>query len=97
MARTGGTPLTIRLADSTAASAAVGPTDRSMPPEMMTSVMPSATQALMLDCCRMLIRLCSLRKPGATAANTPAIRSNPIRVPKSLMFTLKGGSDPRVV
>ncbi len=64
MASAIGTPAAISTAAMTAAMAAVGPTDRSMPPEMMTSVMPSATQALIDDCCRMLRRLRSVRKFG---------------------------------
>ena len=55
--RTIGAPAAISCRGHTAAMAAVGPTDRSMPPAMMTSVMPSATQALIEDCCRMLRRL----------------------------------------
>ena len=45
-----GTLAAIIVAESTADSAAVEPTDKSMPPQIITSVMPSATQALMEDC-----------------------------------------------
>lgn len=62
-----------------------------MPPEMMTSVIPSATQALMLHCRRMLRRLRWPRKPGATAAKATMISSKPISVPKSRMFKRTAG------
>ena len=45
-----GTPCTIMEVDMTAENAATDPTERSIPPEMITSVMPSAMQALMVDC-----------------------------------------------
>ena len=92
-AKIGGTPATINVADRTAESAAVGPTERSMPPEMMTSVIPRATQALMLDCCRMFMRFRSARNPGAMNAKTARIRSSPTTVPKSRTFTRNPGKE----
>ncbi len=92
----GGTPATIKAADRTADRAAVGPTERSMPPEMMTSVMPRATQALMLDCRSTFIRFRSERNPGAMSANTAKIRSNPTTVPKSRTFTRNPGKESGV-
>ena len=62
MASGTGTPATSIAAPSTADSAATGPTDRSIPPEMMTSVIPSAMQALIDDCCRMLMMFGAVRK-----------------------------------
>ena len=73
MATTIGAPAAISTAAATAAMAAVGPTDRSMPPAMMTSVMPSATQALIEDCWRMLRMLRSVRKFGLRTAKTTTI------------------------
>ena len=62
---------------------------------MMTSVMPRATQALMLDCCRTFIRFRSARNPGAMSAKTARISSNPTTVPKSRTFTRKRGKGMR--
>ena len=78
-----GTPAAIMVAETTAASAAVGPTERSIPPEMMTSVMPIAMHALIDDCWRMLTRLRSVRNVGARAANTAKITIRPMSVPAS--------------
>ena len=86
-----GSPATSIEADATAASAATGPTDRSMPPEMITSVMPIATQALMLDCCRMLMRLRSVRNTLDRLANTTTMSSRPASVPMSRRLTRKRG------
>ena len=83
MATAIGTPAAISTAATTAAMAAVGPTDRSMPPAMMTSVMPSATQALIEDCWRMLRRLRSVRKFGLRTAKTTTIARRPNSVPAS--------------
>jgi hypothetical protein len=44
-ARAGPSPYTLSLAATTAASTATDPTERSIPPEMMTNVMPSAVSA----------------------------------------------------
>jgi len=60
-----------------------------MPPAMMTSVMPSATQALIEDCCRMLRIFCSVRKLGVRIENTTTITSRPNTVPASRMPTGK--------
>src|SRR5271165_1488827 len=49
-ARTGCKPAAIAEAETTAENAATDPTERSMPPEMITSVMPTAIQALIDDC-----------------------------------------------
>jgi hypothetical protein len=50
VARSGGTPLESIEAVITAENAAVDPTDKSMPPVMMTRVIPIAKQALIEDC-----------------------------------------------
>src|SRR3954465_121345 len=78
-----GTPAVISTAATTAAVAAVGPTDRSMPPAMMTRVMPSATQALIEDCWRMLSRLGLVRKFGLRTAKTTTIATRPNSAPAS--------------
>ena len=83
MATTIGAPPVSRLAAVTAAIAAVGPTERSMPPEMMTSVIPSAMQALIEDCCRMLRRFGAVRKVGASAEKITKMSTRPISVPAS--------------
>src|SRR4051794_34019734 len=88
MATAIGAPPAISTAATTAAMAAVGPTDRSMPPAMMTRVMPSATQALIEDCWRMLRRLVLVRKFGVRAAKTTTIASRPRSVPASRSPTL---------
>src|SRR3954451_13320974 len=84
-----GAPAALSTGAATAAMAAVGPTDRSMPPVMMTSVMPSATQALIEDCCRTLSRLALVRKFGLRTANTITIASRPNSVPASRSPTLR--------
>src|SRR6478752_4724011 len=89
IATTIGAPAAIITAAATAAMAAVGPTDRSMPPAMMTSVMPSATQALIEDCCRILRRLALDRKFGLRTAKTITIASRPNSVPASRSPTLR--------
>ena len=47
------------------------PTERSMPPIMMTMVMPSATMPLMVICWAMTETLLNVLKLGAIALNTP--------------------------
>src|SRR3954470_4482683 len=89
IARKIGPPRDISTATVTAAIAAVGPTDRSMPPAMMTSVMPSATQALIEDCCRTLRRLVLVRKFGLRTAKTTTIATRPNSVPASRSPTLR--------
>ena len=80
-----GTFATIRVAATTAANAAIGPTDKSMPPDTMTSVMPSAMHALIDDCCRMLIRFGAVRKTGLNHEKTTTMIVRPNRVPRSRM------------
>ena len=83
MATGTGTPATSIAAASTPDSAATGPTDRSIPPEMITSVIPSAIQALIEDCCRILIRFGPVRNTELWVAKNPLIRINPSKVPAS--------------
>ena len=78
-----GTPATIMAAPSTAVRAATGPTDRSIPPDMITSVIPNAMQALIEDCCSTFIRLGVVKNVGDMLAKTAEIRINPIGVPAS--------------
>ena len=49
---------------SVAASASTEPTDRSMPPEMTTAVMPTARIPFSATCRRMSVRLPMSRKTG---------------------------------
>ena len=58
---------------TTPVSAAVEPTDRSMPPDTMISVMLMATMPLVAIVCPMLTRLVTVRKKGAAAAKTITI------------------------
>jgi hypothetical protein len=92
VARSGGTPLESIDAEITAEKAAVDPTDKSIPPVMMTSVIPIAKQALIEDCWRMLTRFASVRNVGVIKENTRQIRMRPTRVPDSRRptFNLRG-------
>ena len=78
-----GTPATSMAAPKVAVSAATGPTDRSIPPEMITKVIPRAMQALIEDCCKTFNRLGAVRNVGDIEAKTIEIRISPIRVPAS--------------
>ena len=78
-----GTPEIIRVAPSTAESAAVGPTERSMPPEIITSVMPSAIKALIEDCCKIFSRFGRVKNTGDKKEKVIIIISSPIKVPAS--------------
>jgi hypothetical protein len=91
-ARIGGTPLESIDAEITAENAAVDPTDRSIPPVMITRVIPIAKQALIEDCWRMLTRLASVRNVGVKKENMTHISRRPSRVPDSRRpnFNLRG-------
>ncbi|CAH0293809.1 hypothetical protein SRABI106_03581 [Rahnella aquatilis] len=83
-----GTPDTISVAPSTAESAAVGPTERSIPPEIMTSVIPSAIIPLMEDCCNILSKLGTVKNTGDKKEKVITIITKPISVPASRTLNL---------
>src|SRR5579871_1865554 len=60
--------LTIAMAATQPASAAVEPTERSNPPPTITKVMPMAITAMIDDCTRMLVRLSGDRKRSLSSA-----------------------------
>ena len=57
-----GWPPCSELPSTTPASATIDPTERSIPPERITNVMPTATIALMLVCSTTLTRFETVRK-----------------------------------
>ena len=63
------------------ARAMVEPTDRSIPPVMITIVMPAATMALMETWRATLIRLEAVRNRSDSRLNTAPIRRRPRRDP----------------
>ena len=73
-------------------TADVGATDKSIPPEMIISVIPSAMAALIDHCCRMLIRFGAAKNTGDSEAKTTTIKISPKSVPASrrLSFGVKG-------
>ena len=66
------------MPSTTPDSATIDPTDRSMPPERITNVMPTATMALMLVCWAMLSRFETVRKCGVSAHSTAHSTSRPM-------------------
>ena len=81
MAIGNGCPSCSSVPSTTPATATIDPTDRSIPPDRMTNVMPTATMALMLVCCAMLSRFDTVRKCGVSAHNTAHSPSSPMSVP----------------
>jgi hypothetical protein len=57
-------PATRRSATTRPLKARIEPTDRSIPPEMITKVRPMPRMALIADCCMTLRRLSVVRKWG---------------------------------
>ncbi|MNP39660.1 hypothetical protein D3C76_1332450 [compost metagenome] len=88
-----GTPATISVAPSTADNAAVGPTERSIPPEIITSVMPRAIMPLIDDCCKIFSRLGTVKKPGDSSEKVTTMISKPISVPASRRLNLNSAED----
>ena len=69
-----GTPTDISLATVTAAIAAVGPTDRSMPPAMMTRVMPERDAGVDRGLLQDVEDVRRSQEIGARSENTTMIR-----------------------
>jgi len=63
------TALSARTA-SEPTKAAIDPTERSIPPETMTKVIPSEMIPVYETCLRMLSRFCHCRKKGLSSADT---------------------------
>src|SRR5688572_9629859 len=84
-----GTPWASRSAVQRPLSASRDPTDRSMPPEMITKVSPMPRMALMDDCWVTFRRLSALRKCGeATPSSTTSAASTSsawARLPQSAL------------
>ena len=81
MAREAGSGACSVLARSTPEKATIEPTDRSIPPEMITNVMPAAITALIEVCSRTFSRLDTVRKYGLRIESRPPSNSSPSRVP----------------
>ena len=76
-----GTPLWSVLAITTPANASTEPTDKSIPPVMITKVMPTATIAMIVACSAIFRRFEMVRKWGVRAHSTRARPSSPDKVP----------------
>ena len=61
------------------------PTDRSMPPEMMTKVMPTATTKLMEICWNTLRKLEEVKNTGEAMARSRHSASSAITMPSTLL------------
>ena len=57
------------------------PTDRSMPPVAITSVMPTATMTIVATCVRFTLSVCQDRKFGVTAMLKAISARNATSVP----------------
>ena len=66
---------------TTPASATIDPTERSMPPDRITNVIPTATIALMLVCSTTLTRFETVRKCGVRIHSAAHSSTRPISVP----------------
>jgi hypothetical protein len=62
-------------------SARTDPTDRSIPPDTITKVMPTATIALIEVCSRTFSRFETVRKCGVAAHSTTQRTTSPANVP----------------
>src|SRR5258706_13098235 len=62
-------------------NASTDPTERSMPPEMITNVMPTATMALMAVCSSTFSRFETVRKCGVAAHRIRQSAIRPAKVP----------------
>src|SRR5712691_4659516 len=83
MAAPVGQPARNAAASTTPASASSEPTERSMPPERITKVIPTAITALMLVCSATLSRLETDRKCGVSSESNAARATSPTSVPSS--------------
>ena len=76
-----GRPLSSASARPIPAKASTDPTDRSMPPEMITNVIPMATMAFRAVCSSTLSRFETVRKCGVAAHRIAHSVSRPANVP----------------
>ena len=60
------------------------PTDRSMPPEMMTKVMPTATTKLMEICWNTFRKLLTVKNTGEAMVRSRHSAARAIRMPSTL-------------
>ena len=75
----GNSPL--RFAARTAATAAIDPTERSIPPDSMTKAIPIETSPVRLTCRRMLARFSGVRNVGKNTVPTAQRTRNATRGP----------------
>src|SRR6185295_9066125 len=83
MAAGTGQPPCSAQASTTPESASSEPTDRSIPPERITNVIPRAMTALMLVCSITLSRFETERKCGVRTDKSPTSSTSPTSVPSS--------------
>jgi hypothetical protein len=76
-----GSPAASERPSAMPASASTDPTDRSMPPETMTNVMPTATIALIAVCSSTFRRFDTVRKCGVAAHSIRHRTTRPPNVP----------------
>ena len=76
-----GSPAWSERASGMPDNARIDPTDRSMPPDTMTNVMPTATIALIDVCSRTFSRFETVRKWGVAAQSTTESATSPANVP----------------
>ena len=82
----GYSPGCAKLAAITPASATIEPTDRSIPLEMITNIMPVARMPLMEACFNILIRFAGLAKAfGERIIRITSTRMKAINIPNSRM------------
>ena len=80
-----GTPkFFIRMPISRPESAMLEPTDRSMPPEMMTKVMPTATTKFSAICWNTFRKLLAVKNTGEAMARSRHSAASAIRMPRTL-------------
>jgi len=72
-----------RLADSMVVSATIEPTDRSIPPDRMTNVMPTATISRKALSISRFMNTCAERNPGYLSEPARNIRMNSPMVTRS--------------
>jgi hypothetical protein len=78
---TGYIPGCAKLATTTDVSPTIDPGERSMPPDIITNVLPKAIIAMIEICLTTLVKFVKLRKPGYRIVVITTIRSNINNVP----------------
>ena len=77
-----GTSLPMKIIGASAPAIAISdPTERSMPPVAITSVMPTATMTIVATCVRLTFSVCQDRKFGVTMTLTDEQRMKAASVP----------------